>query len=99
MRIIERNFRCRLGEIDIIARDGDALVFVEVRSRRSSSHGHPLETVRAAKQQRLARVATFYLSTRRPSFETCRFDIIGIVGDRLQHVRDAFRLGLYQTLR
>lgn len=90
--LLERNFRCRLGELDIVARDGDTLVFVEVRSRASGGYGDPLETVNARKQKRLARVAQVYLSRRRPKFSGCRFDVIGIVGERIAHVRDAFRL-------
>jgi putative endonuclease len=91
-RIIERNFRCRAGEIDIIARDGDTLVFVEVRTRGSARTGSAVATVNAAKQARLARVAQVYLSVRRPTFETCRFDVIGITADELTHIQDAFRL-------
>jgi putative endonuclease len=92
-RIVARNFRCRVGELDIVAMDGDALVFVEVRSKRSARHGTPAETVNAAKQHRLARVAGVYLSRRRPRFDSCRFDVIGITDGRVQHIRDAFRLG------
>ena len=93
-RILEQNFRCRLGEIDLVAMDGHTLVFVEVRTRRQAAHGTALATVTASKQQRLARVAQFYLQRRQPRFDACRFDVIGITAGRLQHVEDAFRLGL-----
>lgn len=92
--VVERNFRCRFGEIDIIARDGDALVFVEVRTRSHSSRGSALETVTPAKQRRIARVAGHYLAVRRPSLSSCRFDVVGITGDHVELVRDAFRIGM-----
>jgi putative endonuclease len=93
-RIVERNFRCKLGELDIIAQDGSTLIFTEVRSRTDSRHGTPLETVTWLKQRRIAQVASYYLSVRQPRFETCRFDVVGITGDAIEHVKDAFRLGL-----
>jgi putative endonuclease len=92
-RIVERNFRCKLGELDIIARDGSTLVFTEVRSRTDSRHGTPLETVTWPKQRRIAQVASYYLSVRQPRFDTCRFDVVGITGENIEHVKDAFRLG------
>jgi putative endonuclease len=92
-QIVERNYRCKLGEIDIVAREGDALVFVEVRSRTDAAHGTALDTVTPAKQRRIARVAEHYLAARRPSFRACRFDVVGITGGELTIVQDAFRLG------
>lgn len=91
--VIERNFRCRVGEIDIVARDGDALVFVEVRTRADDRFGTALETVTPAKQRRVARVAEVYLTMRRLHAAVCRFDVVGITGERIELVRDAFRLG------
>jgi putative endonuclease len=91
--VIERNFRCRLGEIDIVTRDGDALVFVEVRTRTDGRRGTALETVTPAKQRRIARVAEVYLSMRRQHAAACRFDVVGITGEHVELVRDAFRLG------
>ena len=61
-RIRERNFRCRLGEIDIIAQKGDILAFVEVKLRKSSSHGEAREFVTASKQQKLRMTASFFLT-------------------------------------
>lgn len=92
--IVERNFRCKLGEIDIVARDGSTLVFVEVRTRRSARFGSALDSVGRTKQLRIARLAAAYATMRRPRFESCRFDVIGITRDRVEHIRDAFRLGL-----
>lgn len=92
-RIVERNYRCKLGEIDLVARDGETLVFVEVRSRSRGDRGTALDTVTPAKQQRIARVAQHYLAVRRPAFGACRFDVVGITGGRVEVVKDAFRLG------
>jgi len=72
--IIERNYRCRLGEIDIIARDGDTLCFVEVKARRTSAFGGGLEAVRPSKQKRLRRVASYYLTRFGAPLPPCRFD-------------------------
>ncbi len=90
--IVERNWRCKVGELDLIARDGDVLAFVEVRSRADDRHGSPLETVRAAKQRKVAQVAAAYLATHRPEARACRFDVVGITGDDIVLVKDAFRV-------
>ena len=91
--VVERNYRCKLGELDLVARDGETLVFVEVRTRSDDTRGSALETVGRAKQRRIARVAAAYLADRRPVFRTCRFDVVGITGDREDVIKDAFRLG------
>jgi putative endonuclease len=92
--IVERNFRCTAGELDLVARDGDTLVFVEVRSRRTDRHGTALEAVGRDKQRQVSRVAAAYLVLRKPKFDTCRFDVVGITGDRIDIVQDAWRLGM-----
>ncbi len=89
--ILERNFRCKAGELDIIARDGDALVFVEVRSRSDDEHGHAVEMIGRAKQRRVVRVARYYLAAAAPRFERCRFDVVAITGGDAILLRDAFR--------
>jgi putative endonuclease len=91
MQIVEQNYRCRFGEIDIVARDGDELIFVEVRSRRHGDRGLAEETINHVKRERLIRVAEFYLSHRQPRFSTCRFDVVAITGDRVELFIDAFR--------
>lgn len=94
-RIVEQNFRCRCGEIDIVARDrDDTLVFVEVRTRADGARGSALETVGRAKRAQIARVAQVYLLLREPRFRNCRFDVIGITGAEVTLVVDAFRPGL-----
>jgi putative endonuclease len=90
--IVERNWRCRLGELDLIARDGDVLVFVEVRSRADRAHGSALETVGAGKQRKVAQVAAAYLAARRPIAASCRFDVVGITADEIVLIKDAFRV-------
>ncbi|MGI6587669.1 MAG: YraN family protein [Peptococcia bacterium] len=95
-RIIERNFRCSFGEIDIIAEDVDVLVFVEVRSRRNSFFGLPQETVVWSKQQKLRRLASYYLKEKQAWEKKCRFDVIGVLFDEenkiksLDLIKDAF---------
>ena len=90
-RIREMNYRCRQGEIDIIAEDGRYLVFVEVKYRRSASSGTPLEAVGTAKQRQISRVALFYLSYHRmDENRPIRFDVIGITPEGLTHIENAF---------
>ena len=90
LRPVARNHRCRFGEIDIVMRDGDILVFVEVRYRASSRFGTPAETVDARKQRRLAAAAADYLKCH-PSVLPCRFDVVAIgAQDQIQWVKDAF---------
>jgi putative endonuclease len=90
-RIVERNFRCKAGELDVVAEDGDVLVFVEVRSRADDLHGSAAEMVGPAKQRRVVRVARYYLATRAPVFERCRFDVVAITAGVAELIRDAFR--------
>lgn len=88
--ILHRNFRTRLGEVDLIARDGDTLVFVEVRRRLSSAHwGGAVGSVGPLKQRRLEAAARVYLS-RLPSEPPCRFDVLALEGDECTWLRDAF---------
>ena len=90
--ILERNYRCPLGEIDVVARDGETLVFVEIRTRTRADRGTALETVRADKQRRIARVAQHYLVARKPKMNGVRFDVVGITAEDVVHVRNAFRV-------
>ena len=92
--IIERNARTAGGELDIVAREGGDLVFVEVRSRADDRAGPAEDTVGPAKRRRVARAAAAYLIERNPPRETCRFDVVAINGDAIEVYRDAFRLGL-----
>lgn len=93
--LVTRNFRCRVGELDLIMRDAEQLVFVEVRSRRHSRYGTPAESVTRTKQQRLLRAAAFYLQGQRLDLP-CRFDVVAILqaedGPCVEWIRDAFQL-------
>jgi putative endonuclease len=75
LRVVARNWRCRFGEIDLIARDGPMLVFVEVRARTSRSHGGAAESITAAKRRKLVAAANLYLRVAR-SDTPCRFDAL-----------------------
>lgn len=90
LRILERNWRCRLGEIDLIAEERGMLVFAEVRMRSGPGFGGAGESVTAAKRQRLLAAARLYL-TRRPD-ALCRFDVFLVDGAsvHVQWIRDAF---------
>jgi putative endonuclease len=90
--IVERNARSAVGEIDLVAREGGDLVFIEVRSRADDSTGGAEETVGPFKQGRVVRAAAAYLSERAPEFQTCRFDVVAITGDDIALFQDAFRL-------
>ena len=81
LRLRERNYRSRRGEIDLIMQDGDQLVFVEVRYRNSSRYGSAAESVTAAKQTRLISAASQYLQGQRHT-QACRFDVLAISADR-----------------
>jgi putative endonuclease len=76
--IIDRRYRTSHGELDIVARDGEYLVFVEVKARESSSFGDPEEAVTLQKQQRMVWMATDYLVRRGSPEVACRFDVVGI---------------------
>ncbi len=94
-RIEARNWRCQLGELDIIAWDGDTLVFIEVKTRTGRTAGSPEEAVTAGKQRRLALLAQAYLGQRRGEPPPCRFDVIAVEGSapwpRVRHLKTAFR--------
>ena len=93
LRLRERNYRCRRGEIDLIMQDGEQLVFVEVRYRRSSRYGSAAETVTAAKQTRLISAASQYLQ-HQSGVSACRFDVLALSdleGERVDWIRDAFQ--------
>jgi putative endonuclease len=91
LTILTRNYRCRLGEIDLVARDGGTTVFVEVRRRASSSFGGAAASITSAKRLKLLKAARHYLSRSRTMPE-CRFDALLIQGDppRIEWIRDAF---------
>ncbi len=89
--IVERNFRCPSGELDIVARDRDVLVFVEVRSRGDGEHGDAVEMIDRRKQRQVARVAMHYIVDRDPVFARSRFDVVAITDGNAELFVDAFR--------
>jgi putative endonuclease len=91
--IVEHNYRCNAGELDIVARQGDTLVFVEVRSRADGEHGSALEMIDHRKQRQVVRVAGHYLLERDPPYEEIRFDVVAITGGEIDLIADAFRPG------
>ncbi len=91
LQLVEANFSCKCGEIDLILRDGDAPVFVEVRQRQGRTHGGAAASITPAKIGRLVRAAQFYLQ-RLPKLPPCRFDVVAFDGDRLDWLRDAIEV-------
>jgi len=95
-KILQTNYRCRCGEIDIIARDGSVLVFVEVKARRGVSYGPPQLSVTPFKQRQISKAALTYLLQNRLMEENARFDVIALVFRDCEpvvtHIKDAFEL-------
>jgi putative endonuclease len=97
LTVLERRFRAGRGEVDLIALDGDTLVFVEVRSRRPGESGTPEESLTPAKQTRIASAARAWLAARGQGEPFCRFDLVAVdwkeEGPEIRHLEDAFRPG------
>jgi putative endonuclease len=95
-RIVERNYRCVFGEIDIVAWEGETLVFVEVKSRRTEAFGAPQVAVGFAKQDKISRIALNYLSEKHLRHHPARFDVVAVkllpAGTTIELIRDAFEL-------
>ncbi|GIJ45824.1 UPF0102 protein [Virgisporangium aliadipatigenens] len=95
MWVLERNWRCAEGEVDLVCRDGDTIVFVEVKTRRSGRFGAPVEALVPDKVERLRRLASLWLAEHRPGRVDVRFDVVSVWrplrGRALvDHVRGAF---------
>jgi putative endonuclease len=95
MVVLDRNWRCAAGEIDAVLRDGDALVFVEVKTRRGTRFGEPVEAVGPAKAARLRRLAAHWLDRSGLRAREVRFDVVGVLLPpggpvTVTHVRGAF---------
>ena len=88
--ILEKNYRCRIGEIDLIARDREYLVFCEVKYRRTKSAGSALEAVDTKKQKRLYRCAQQYVAAHKIPDAAARFDVVAIEGHEVCHIENAF---------
>jgi putative endonuclease len=79
LRLLDRNWRCREGELDIVARDDGALVFCEVKTRRGTGYGHPAESVTPAKQRRIRLLAQRWLAAHDEHAPEIRFDVVGVL--------------------
>lgn len=89
--ILQTNFRCRIGEIDIIAKNEGYLIFAEVKYRKNQAMGTPLEAISLSKQKTIRRTASFYMLTQGlPENIPCRFDAVGILGQEITITKDAF---------
>ena len=94
-RILAANYVCPVGEIDLIALDGRTIAFVEVKSRTTTDHADPEDTVTPAKQRKLHQVARYWLSERRAEAYTWRFDVVAVTlpaagKPDIRHIPDAF---------
>jgi putative endonuclease len=94
-RIIGRNYKTPVGELDIIAKDGETLVFVEVKTRSSNAFGYPFEAVGSRKKHKLKTLALFYLKNQKKNC-AARFDVISInlsgTKKEIEHIKDAFEV-------
>jgi len=95
-KVLERNFSCKTGEVDIIALQEEAVVFIEVKTRSSDKYGMPSEAVSPAKQRKIIKTALYYLQSRKLLDYMCRFDVIEIKIDeenknQVNLIKDAFQ--------
>ena len=90
--ILHRNWRCKWGEIDLVARDGKTIVFIEVKTRKSDRLGSPLEAVDRRKQERLRVLALHYINSTGQSAPSYRFDVVGVdlAQNKISLIKDAF---------
>lgn len=90
-RILQRNYRCKLGEIDLIAKERGYLCFIEVKYRTNERVQNAAGAVNQAKQRRISRAAAYYLAEKGYCEDTpCRFDVVGITPEKIQVIRNAF---------
>ncbi|TCT16986.1 putative endonuclease [Natranaerovirga pectinivora] len=90
-KILETNFRCKIGEIDIIGQDNDYLVFVEVKYRKNDKKGDPSEAVNYYKQRTINKVANYYLMKKGYGYHTAsRFDVVVILDEDIRVIKNAF---------
>lgn len=90
VKILARNYQNRFGEIDIIAREDNTLLFIEVKYRKDQSFGYPLEAVDLKKRQKIKNMARFFLNENHYFSMNIRFDCIGIMGSNIDWVKGAF---------
>lgn len=95
-KVLERNFSCRIGEVDIIAMQEDTVAFIEVKTRSSERFGLPSEAVSLTKQNRIVKTALYYMQRNKLLDYMCRFDVIEVIVDpenqsRINLIKDAFQ--------
>jgi len=97
-RIIESNFRCRYGEIDIVAQDGKTVAFIEVKTKTSNRFGSPTQAIDSRKQRQVSKTALAYISQKRLTNYSARFDVVGInikgSNSEIELIKNAFELCL-----
>jgi putative endonuclease len=91
--ILKRNYRTKTGEIDLIAKDGDCIVFIEVKYRVDAKYGYPREAVNRVKQRKIITTAKCFLKHTGSFNLCCRFDIVEILGEQVNHLLNAFMGG------
>jgi putative endonuclease len=95
-KLVERNYRCAAGELDLVMLDQRVIVFVEVKTRTGSGYGTPLEAVAFRKQKKMIYVAQFFLSAKKLSQREARFDVVGVswpgAQPLVEHIENAFEL-------
>ena len=95
-KCITRNYRCSLGEVDLIARDGESLVFIEIKTRKGKSLGYAKEAIDSRKRRQLSKVALAYMKSNKCPEAKSRFDVVAInlsdEGDQIEVIRNAFDL-------
>ncbi len=97
LKLLDRSYTTRYGEIDLIMRDGDTIVFVEVRYRKHAAHGSAAESVTASKRQKLIKAAELWLAAyEKKSHSSCRFDVITYDGP-LNEARASWLRGAFET--
>lgn len=92
LRLVQRNFCLKMGEIDLIMLDGDTLVFVEVRYRKNQRYGGALSSIDPRKQARIIRTSLYYLQHYAPN-AAARFDVVAVEGQTVQWIKNAFEQG------
>ena len=99
-KIVEVNYRCPIGEIDIVARDKNEVVFVEVKARKSSALGYPEEAVGVKKQKKMSQLANWYLQEKKLKDSSARFDVVAVLmlpsGNDVRLIRNAFDFISYE---
>lgn len=91
MVILEKNYRCHHGEIDLIGKDREYLVFIEVKARKTSVCGYPGESVTVRKQQKICKAADYYCCKEKSAMDCpVRFDVVEILDHKIRHIKNAF---------